>query len=250
MDKTQQKQETEYQFPYHYLAHYQNYFTQTYNWPFGISYVSTLEFLINQLAQLKWQSLADVGCGDGRLVKELAYRFPQRKIVGIDYSPTAIKLAQALNPNLNFLKQDITDKNFNQQYEVLTLIEVLEHIPLQQIKKFITALVKLLKPKGYLLITVPHQNKPLQQKHYQHFTTSKLEKIFNKQFKIKKITYFENRKVKLAGLIHLLLTNKFFILNYQPLKNFLYWLYKKHCFDAQEDSCGRVFMLLQKKAQA
>ncbi|MCD6441958.1 class I SAM-dependent methyltransferase, partial [bacterium] len=133
-------QERQYQFPYHYIPNYRNGFSQTLNWTWGINYVSTLEFLIEKLKKVKFKSLCDIGTGDGRLVKELSEIFPKKEILGIDYSQKAINLAKTLNPTLTFIKADIINDKIGKKFDILTLVEVFEHISLLETNKFIKAL--------------------------------------------------------------------------------------------------------------
>ena len=60
-------QEIEYYFPYHYISEFRDGFNQTFNWTWGLYHISAVEFLISQLQTLDFDSVVDVGCGDGRL---------------------------------------------------------------------------------------------------------------------------------------------------------------------------------------
>ena len=75
MDNVQEKQDEEYAFPYHYVSQFRNGFTQVFNDTWGINYVSTIEYIIDQLKNEKFSSLMDIGCGDGRLVRELSISY-------------------------------------------------------------------------------------------------------------------------------------------------------------------------------
>jgi 2-polyprenyl-3-methyl-5-hydroxy-6-metoxy-1,4-benzoquinol methylase len=87
----------------------------------------------SQLAQ-KPISILDVGCGGGHFTQELAKKFTEAKVVGIDYSSSAIDYAQnqIINndlPNLSFentseLKLDVPENSF----EVITATLVCHHM--------------------------------------------------------------------------------------------------------------------------
>ena len=71
MNKEQKIQNQEYEFPYHYIPKFRGDFTQTNNWIWGRNYISAIEFILTQIKKdsKKIESIADVGCGDGRLTK-------------------------------------------------------------------------------------------------------------------------------------------------------------------------------------
>src|SRR5688572_17116848 len=100
MDTPQHLQDAEYRFPYHYVSQWRPHFTQTFSDSWGINYVSTLEHLLERLGAMRFESLVDVGCGDGRLAREIAAAFPGRDILGVDYSARAIGLARAMNAHI------------------------------------------------------------------------------------------------------------------------------------------------------
>ena len=176
----QEKQEEEYKFPYHYIPRYKSTFTQTYNLDWGLNYAGTIEFILGKLREEDFRSLADIGCGDGRIAAEIAGEFPQKDIVGIDYSEHAITLAKALNPSLNFQCADISADMSGKKYDCITLIEVFEHIPPATADSFVAALHDILDDGGFVLLTVPHENISVTAKHFQHFTPEKLTRIIHK----------------------------------------------------------------------
>ena len=241
-------QEYEYDFPYHYIPQYtHNNFTQTFNWVWGKNYLSTIELLISKLNQLQFDSICDIGTGDGRFVRELSRNFNGKKIVGIDYSHKAIALAKAMNPSANFIVANILDNEIIEEFDVLTVIEVFEHIQPKLANQFISALHDITAQNGYLLLTVPHINKPLQKKHFRHFTRQELESEFNNHFQIEELIYFEKRSKSFKyKLLNKLLCNQYFILNHQKLKNYIYLQYKRKYFFANENNCGRIFVQMKK----
>ena len=238
-------QELEYFFPYHYISEFRNGFSQTFNWTWGLYHASTVEFLMEQLRRFEFRSIADIGCGDGRFTRELAIEFPGKKVIGIDYSKKAISMAKALNPLIPFMQVDIIRSTINETFDLITLIEVLEHIPLDQVGDFIQSVADLLNPGGRLIMTVPHLNKPLEDKHFQHFTLKSLEKATSFVFKIDKAVFFERSTIQ-SKVLNKVLTNQLFILNQRQLKNFIYWIYKTWLFSASEKNCSRMYLELSK----
>ena len=247
MDKIQSEQEEEYNFPYHYVSEFREKFTQTFNDTQGINYVATIEYILNRLKKESFETLIDVGCGDGRLVRELNTEFPDKKIFGIDYSEKAINLAKALNPNCNFKCVDII-KEVKYNADVITLIEVFEHIHPSISANFVDGIHKHLNKNGVLFITVPHINKPIEYKHYRHFSSESIVDCFNNKFLIEEITPFESNSI-IKKMIDLILTNRFFLLNSSKVKNMLYKYYKNNLFfvNSNENKCNRLFIKAIKK---
>src|SRR5688500_18918104 len=123
LDIIQQLQEEEYNFPYHYVSEYKNGFSQCFNDTWGINYISTIEFILSKLKGEEFNSLVDIGCGDGRLSKEIHDTFPGKHVEGIDYSDRAIKIAKALNPKIPFKNINILEENLSNQYDAGILME-------------------------------------------------------------------------------------------------------------------------------
>ena len=78
------------------------------------------------------QSLLDVGCGEGVLVHEWAARIAPRRVVGIDLEEPSIQAgwAQRPAPNLEYRIMKAESMPFaDDEFDVATAIEVLEHVP-------------------------------------------------------------------------------------------------------------------------
>jgi 2-polyprenyl-3-methyl-5-hydroxy-6-metoxy-1,4-benzoquinol methylase len=248
MNKTQSIQEEQYALPYHYVPQYKEGFSQTLEWSWGLNYVSTVEFIISKIGEEQFKTIVDVGCGDGRLTRELFFEFGgQANVAGIDYSPTAIRLAQAMNPNIQFENVNIYSESNIEKYDVIVLMEVFEHIPLDQCEEFVLALYGMLNEKGCIYLTVPHCNKPIGEKHFQHFDEVKLEKYFRKYFDVEEVVFFENIYSIKYKIIKKLLSNKFFMLNNKFLLDYIYRYYKKNLFVADDEKrCSRIFTKLRR----
>src|ERR1043166_3143274 len=68
-------QETEYQFPYHYIPTLENgNFSQVRKLRWGYEYLSYLRFILSRLDKIEFASLLDVGCGEGRFLCEVQKR--------------------------------------------------------------------------------------------------------------------------------------------------------------------------------
>ncbi|MFC1680191.1 class I SAM-dependent methyltransferase [Pseudomonadota bacterium] len=241
-------QEQEYLFPYHHVSRFRGDFSQCFNDTWGINYLHTIEFLLQELATERFDTLVDIGCGDGRLTKEIAHEFPDALVGGVDSSPRAIEFAKAFSPDLDFNCIDLIEFEANRKFDGALLIEVFEHIPHDQAPGLLEGVAKTLKPEAFLLVTVPHSNKPLEYKHYRHFTSEQLEQAFQPHFTLEKLVPFEQGSWQ-RRLVNRILSNRFVILNHRLLKNLLYSYTRDHLFFATERDCQRIYAKFRLKAK-
>jgi len=100
------------------------------------------------------EKVLDVGCGNGRFLDLLG----EKKIdyTGVDNSEEQIREAQKKYPDRNFLVADALNLPFpDDSFDKVFLIAVLHHIPSINLRiKVLTELQRVLKPRGYLLLTV------------------------------------------------------------------------------------------------
>ncbi len=117
-------------------------------------------------------SILDLGCGDGTRLNWVITK--NQKHLGIDISPTAIKIAQKQFPKLNFKCADIANLQLNQKFELIYSAFVLEH--LQSPQKFLDQAISLLSDNGYLLLIAPNYGAP--NRASPPFKGSRLAKLF------------------------------------------------------------------------
>jgi 2-polyprenyl-3-methyl-5-hydroxy-6-metoxy-1,4-benzoquinol methylase len=110
------------------------------------------QFFINNI--IDGESVLDIGCGYGAVSRSIAKSRPKSKILGIDNDQTRMKQAQVSdNPsNLSFIYGDVTQYNFSEEWDVIVLSNVLEHI--ESRVEFLLA-VKLNTKAKKFLIRVP-----------------------------------------------------------------------------------------------
>lgn len=242
----QDRQEEEYAFPYHYVARFGENFQHFFVDGWAINYASTIEFLLDRLRLSVPRRIVDIGCGDGRFSRELALAFPLASVLGIDYSRRAVALAAAMNPeirNLQFDSLDINSEAGVQHFDTAILMEVFEHIPLPEADRFMESVRRLLVPGGFLYLTVPHINKPLEYKHFQHFSIESLSRYIRPHFDIVDVVPFEKRGFR-RKLMEQILGNRLFILNNRVLLNAMYRWYRRTLFKCEtEAECQRLFLL-------
>ena len=111
---------------------------------------------------LAGSTVLDIGCGRGELIYYCAKH--GAKALGIDYSKPAINIAREtigkLPDNLrSFAFADIGDPanyRFPDKYDVVYMIEVVEHMHDWQLKETFKKIETILKPGGRLIITTPN----------------------------------------------------------------------------------------------
>lgn len=247
--KEQTLQDEQYIFPYHYIPGLENgelSIGSGSSW--GMEYISYIDFIVNIVKGLKFKTLVDIGCGDGRMLFELKKTIKKDKLVGIDYSEKAILLAQAMCSGVSFIHRDIIKSKTIIKAEVVTLVETLEHIPLEQVSTFLESTANHLKRGGTLIITVPLDTVPVNEKHYQHFNLRLLKKYLEKHFVIKK-HFYVNRKNNDIRLVFLnfVLSNSFYILNNKKVLTSIYRYYKKSLFMGSYSQSQRIIVIATKK---
>lgn len=248
LSKEQKVQEGRYEFPYHYIPVLDNGdFSQTRNLVWGYEYLSYIHFVLNQLEQISFVSLLNVGCGDGRFLVEVSNKFPDKELAGIDFSERAINYAKCSSRSVNYVLGDITnEKMFDKQFDVITLIEVLEHIPIEQISTFLDGVYRYLKDSGFFMLTAPSKNIRVSAKYYQHFDLELLKATLYPKFEIIEY-YFLNKNSLQTKIIHNFLSNRLFILNYRRLINIMYHYYTKHLLLADKQDSKRIYALGRKR---
>ena len=249
-DNKQQVQEAEYKYPYHYVPTWKDDgFSQVLYWSWGFRYLGGMQVIFDRLKNISFYSLIDIGCGDGRFLREVAKRYPRAELLGVDYSERAVQLAKALNPNLNYKAVNIIEESLPDRFDVATLVEVLEHIPPAQIDAFLKAIAGVLNDNGWLILTVPHVNNPVSAKHYQHFTSNHLHKLLVPHFRDIAFVPFDPKSKVMAVLYRLIGgEGSFFVLTHSRLLSWFFHLYKsRYLYTNDEQKCGRIVAICRKR---
>ena len=89
----------------------------------------TRRLVLKALRPLRFDSVLDIGCGPGFLLEAIALRHPQAALAGMDISGTAVSLARKRLPRAGFQIGDITLRPPEGAYDLVTMVDVAEHIP-------------------------------------------------------------------------------------------------------------------------
>jgi 2-polyprenyl-3-methyl-5-hydroxy-6-metoxy-1,4-benzoquinol methylase len=239
----QQLQEQMYEFPYHYLPHFGDYreprIFRALSW--GFDYLVWLNAALDEIRAISPRSILDIGCGDGRLLGLLGDVCPVR--MGSDFSEKAISFAKAFHPEIEWHTGSLD--SISQTFECVTLMEVMEHIPDQDIQAFVRSVSEKLAAGGTLIVTVPTICEPLNPKHFRHYSLSLLEQQIGGAFEVERVRYFCRRShwfSKLNALVY----NDLYVLNSGFLLSWIWNLYKKTFYHAKE-SDGRHMVVVARK---
>ncbi len=135
------------------------------------------DYAKNSGAQMEWaneliaklnlkgdESVLDIGCGDGRVTREIADCLPKGSVVGIDNSLEMIRLAKASFPkdqfaNLRFETGDAGNLKIDSRFDIIfsnaALHWVKDHRPV------LAGIKKCLKPNGRILLQMGGQGNAL-----------------------------------------------------------------------------------------
>jgi len=234
-------QSGQYQFPYHYLPSVDQNGTiaihKFVHW--GLDYLTYMTFAVRLISQeLKAESILDIGCGDGRLLHLLSDKVPHR--VGVDIMEQPVRFARAFNPGVEFFIGDVS--MVKGQFHVTTLIEVMEHIPDDEYPEFMAKVAKKTLPEGYLLVSVPTTNVPINRKHHRHYNLALLRKHLSPEFIIEGHWYL-SKKGLLSDVLTLMLQNIFGIILSGKWRRMVWRLHKRYTYHAKAEN-GKHLMVI------
>ena len=125
----------------------QDYFEEKHsNW-FAHPNIQLFDYIFDRIKStgLSNPSVLDAGCGNGDLLKYLHQRSSNIKLTGIDYHKNSAE------EGINFLCGDILHTQFNERYDLVISLAVIEHV--LDVQAYILRLNELCKDKG-LIITM------------------------------------------------------------------------------------------------
>lgn len=111
----------------------------------------TRRFIFRLMSGITFSSVLDAGCGTGILLQQIQARYPHILPTGSEYSPQGLDFARKRLPDADFYVLDLSKENLGKKFDLITCIDVLEHIPDDS-----AALKNLLAMTGgYLILSVP-----------------------------------------------------------------------------------------------
>ncbi len=114
--------------------------------------------LEQELVALDARHVLDAGPGQGRIALTLAARHPRARVVGIEVSPTNLRLARRTNrfPNAEFrlgLLEESPGLLAPGSFDLAYAFAVLEHV--RDVEEAVAAMLRMLRPGGRLCFVVP-----------------------------------------------------------------------------------------------
>jgi SAM-dependent methyltransferase len=112
---------------------------------------------IQEWAPAAPRHVLDIGCGFGQMSWQMATRWPSARVTGADISPRSIALAAKVfaRPNLSYTAATLDALSVDTSYDLITLIDVYEHIADDERAAFNSQLARLLAPDGVVILTFP-----------------------------------------------------------------------------------------------
>lgn len=95
----------------------------------------------------------EIGCGIGIISEFISKNVPG--VTGIDISEENIKFAKTTNNNISFYCSDFSEYPAKDKFDLITLFDVLEHIPKQIHQNVFRKIKDLSNPNTKIIITVP-----------------------------------------------------------------------------------------------
>jgi len=217
-----------YDFPYHYLPsstanHWQIH--RQLNW--GFEYLAYLTEVIHLVeSNSNGGTVLDIGCGDGRLVNEIAAH-GIGPVTGVDIDERAIRFAEAFRQEstAKFHHTELSELA-EKDFSVITAVEVIEHIPDDEMQTFVTDIHDHLAENGTLVVSVPTTNMPVTKEHYRHYDIELLKSQLSPHFKIIGHSYIHQNNI-IGKIVKKLNSNRLYTMNSPLGRKILTGLYRR-----------------------
>jgi hypothetical protein len=120
-------------------------------------------------------------------------------------------------------------------------MEVLEHFPPGDIDACLGMAAGHLARYGTFIVTVPHVNVPVQDKHFQHFSSGSLRDLLAPYFDDIRFIPFDGRSRFVRILFRLMGgQGKHYVVTNRWINRWFFNWYMKHCLYVGEDRCTRI----------
>jgi len=121
--------------------------------------------------------LLDIGCGDARFAADAGR---VARVVGVDVSHRALSFARGFVPAGAFLAGGGEALPFaSNAFDVVTLLDVIEHIPDANEPHVVAEALRVLKPGGRIVISTNTDRSARELKHYRHYSIARFRRLFD-----------------------------------------------------------------------
>lgn len=124
----------------------------------SLGYLNTFEEyeLLRLIRDVEGKRVLDLGCGTGRIIKDL--KDLGADVVGCDISEKMLEIARKKFANVEFHKADAYDLPFeDKSFDVVVALFVVVH--LRDLEKAFDEMYRILKPGGHLIVSNINQRK-------------------------------------------------------------------------------------------
>ena len=156
---------------------------------------------------------ADLGCNHGSCTI-LLHDLNPLHVDGYDINNNALQVAQqtsidyGVSSKTNFIEADLTDIPVeNEQYDIITSFHTLEHIYECDCNIVVKEMHRILKPLGYVLISIPYKHNYPDPCHVAFYDEITLQNLFEKH-NFKTIYCIEDNRWNEKGLLTALFQKK------------------------------------------
>jgi SAM-dependent methyltransferase len=121
---------------------------------FGFFYREKMRAIHRVAPEAPFQEILEVGGGRSGLTRLL---YPRARIANLDMEPSFADAPCNRQEGVRFVCGDATRLEFDSEsFDAVTMFDVIEHVPND--KKAIAEALRVLKPGGYILVSVPNEN--------------------------------------------------------------------------------------------
>lgn len=181
-----------------------------------------MSHILATLKQLSFRTILDVGCGDGFLINTLSRQIDNfETMVGIDLSERAVAHAEAFRTSQKASFKTLDIRSVNGTFDVVLLVEVLEHIQNGLMEEFTSAVIDRVSPGGHLIVSVPTVNIDLIESHHRHYDLRTLQDHLGDRVSLVDHRYIFNRHSFMLKLIRRLMINRYFVLRNRKMLDYL-----------------------------
>lgn len=236
-------QDEQYMFPYHYIPLLtDNSFISNRTLSWGGEYLAYLLYVRDYIMKCNPKSLLDVGCGDGRFLT--MFNDKDIHLCGIDLSERSIGLACIMTGKTHYMVCDIAD--INNRFDCVSLTEVIEHIPDEEVVGFVKNCSAALNDNGILVLTVPTKNVPLNEKHYRHYDEKMIYKLsLDANLKIDCMKYICPKKNCFDQIVQRIMNNKF--VSVRGYNRFVWKRLWRNGLEAKSTEGEHLFVAMRKR---
>ena len=120
------------------------------------AHVNRLNRIVSMIPLTPKLKVLDAGCGEGHLIETLHQKNGLNLYYGIDVTKLFIHKAKKRCPYAQLQQSSLLEINFDDEFfDIVICTEVLEHI--FRYKQVLSELKRVLKRRGYLIITFPNE---------------------------------------------------------------------------------------------